>query len=166
MFLTFWNVIYRCTEYCNLPSGTPVFSRLECDDSAAMYGAIIQETTKCNSVTDYLDMCWRELFLGDVPSPTNCHLFRSHAMNMLSRNLQKPAYGIHTKGGRYRLQTLFGLFIKSASMNEVVYYVQRIFTLLLNKFLTKEVIEIMDTYEQPMPSTFSSGTVTYGQCVA
>ena len=148
---------FRCTEYCNLPSGEPVFTRIECDDSAAMYSAIIQETTKCWTTKEYLDMCWRELFLGDSPCRTNCHLCRSHAMNMLTKHFKNAKYGL-VYGKQGRLTSLFRMYLNSTSMNEVVFYVRRIMVLLLSEFYSEEVADIMSLYREVMPSDFSLGT--------
>ena len=146
--------VCRCTKYCNLPTGTPIFSRFESDDSPAIYASVIRQTTSCKTTAEYLDLCWKELFLGQCPLNCNHHLCRTHAMDMFVKALERTQYGL-TDTDHTRLKDLFRLYLESRTMREVVFYVRKLFILLLSSNVNDELLSVMATSSQPMPSSFT-----------
>ena len=150
---------FRCKKHCNLPTGTPIFSRFESDDSVALFASVILQTTSCKSTSEYLNMCWKELLLGQCPSKSNHHLCRTHAMRMFMDKLGKPQYGL-TSVDPSPLKVLFQLYLEAQTIMEVIFYVKKMLFLLLSPSISSDLQRLLATYPQPMPSTFSASMET------
>ena len=104
-------------------------------------------------------MCWKELLLEECPSKSNLHLCRTHAMRMFMDKVEKPQYGL-TLVDPNPLKVLFQLYLEAQTMVEVVFYVKKIFILLLSPKISWEVERVLVMYSQHMPSTFSASMET------
>ena len=81
-------------------------------------------------------------------------------MHTLMKNVREPKHGI-PQGHAEDLKKIFQYFVESKTMDEVVFYVKKLFVILLSKFVTPNVTKAIQTAHEPMPSSFKAGRSSY-----
>ena len=154
--VTHMTILFRATEFIKPERGVPIIDRYQCDDSHALMNAIIGAEWTNMEMPEYLNMCFKELFLNQQPSKSNLLVCRSHLMNTLQRTVKKSEHGIHLSYVRHFFK-LFQFLAESKTFREVVYYVQKLFVMLTSKYITANVAAAFRTSNQPMPASFELG---------
>ena len=146
---------YRARIQLNYPSTKGIVTRWETDFNSALYGALISCCWGPIGTGGYLNLCWKELFCGEPPSPQNLHICDLHSSNFTTEYLKDAAnYDAGTPTDYWRTKAIMDLYLKSTSMTEVVYYVQKMFRIFLSPVITDQIADDLNGCFTPMPVSY------------
>ncbi|CAG7734976.1 unnamed protein product [Allacma fusca] len=140
----------KAHRYLDLTPQQTIFSRIETDFSLALLGSVLQAFLHIN-MPIYLNQCWQILFHSWHRYKLNVHVYRAHVSRAITAKVKEIYANLEVRGV---LKSFCQAILRSYNFASVVYRVQNLFTLLLEKYNTSDVKAARESISARTPLTF------------
>ncbi|CAG7827232.1 unnamed protein product [Allacma fusca] len=141
---------YRAHRYLDLTPQQTIFSLIETEFSLALLGSVLQVFLHIN-MPIYLNQCWQKLFHSGHRYKLNVHVCRAHVSRAITAKVKEIYANLEVRGV---LKSFCQAILRSYNFASVVYRVQNLFTLLVEKYNTSDVKAARESISARTPLTF------------